>query len=157
MNEPQKAREHIMAIILIGAALIGGYLFLRTAAQETTHPSMQGEQAMSSVKNARGYYDIPSVALLEMLGTKDFPLVNVHIPYDGELPDTDAFIPYNAIRQNLSRLPNDKNARIVLYCRSGAMSKTAATELAALGYMNVYNLAGGMNEWEREGNAVIRK
>ena len=153
-----------ISIILIGGILIGGYLILRTdvliqrtAAPQVAPPSVDGEQAPSNINNARGYYDIGSAALIEILGAKDFALINVHTPYEGELPETDAFIPYNAIRQNLGRLPSGKNAKIVLYCRSGSMSAVAAKELATLGYTNVYNLAGGMNEWEKEGNAVIRK
>ena len=78
-------------------------------------------------------------------------------PTRGELANTDAFIPYDTIGQNLEKLPSDKNAKIVLYCRSGAMSAKAAKELTVLGYTNVYNLTGGMNEWEREGDAVIKK
>ena len=118
---------------------------------------MIGEKDVVSVKNTQGYYDIESSVLIQMLKNKNFSLVNVHIPYAGELANTDTFIPYDAIRQNLGNLPTDKNAKIVLYCRSGSMSAAAAKELATLGYTNVYNLAGGMNEWEKEGNAVIRK
>lgn len=39
----------------------------------------------------------------------------------------------------------------VLYCRSGRMSGIAAEELVKLGYTNLWNLKGGMLEWERAG------
>lgn len=113
--------------------------------------------SMTSEKNAAGYYDINSAALIQLFKDKDFALVNVHTPYAGELTNTDAFIPYDAIGQNLGKLPSDKNAKIVLYCRSGSMSAKAAKGLAALGYTNVYNLAGGMNEWEKAGNTIIKE
>lgn len=103
------------------------------------------------------YWDITPAQLKSMLENKDFPLVNVHIPYGGELPDTDLFIAYNEIEQNLSRFPKDTGAKIVLYCRSGSMSATAAKTLVSLGFTNVWNLDGGMMVWERQGYELIRK
>ncbi|MBM2832328.1 MAG: Rhodanese domain protein [Dehalococcoidia bacterium] len=101
------------------------------------------------------YRDIAPIKLREMLEKKDFTLVNVHIPYEGEITGTDLFVPYNQIEQNITRLPADKGARIVLYCRSGSMSTTASKTLVRMGFTNVSNLAGGMIEWKRQGYPVI--
>ncbi|MBI1879178.1 MAG: rhodanese-like domain-containing protein [Chloroflexi bacterium] len=108
-------------------------------------------------KNAAGYIDISVEQLKSALAKKDFFLVNTHIPYEGELPQTDAFIPYNEIEANLSQLPADKNARIVLYCRSGRMSTEAAPILVKLGYTNIVEVDGGMQAWQAAGNELISK
>jgi len=84
-------------------------------------------------------------------------LINVHIPYEEELPQTDLFIPYNAIDQNMDKLPKDKTARIMLYCRSGRMSAIASETLVNLGYTNVWNLKEGMNEWQQKGYTLLNK
>lgn len=89
-----------------------------------------------------------------MLKEKAFTFVNVHIPFEGNIVQTDLSIPYNEIDRNLGRLPTDKRAQIVLYCRSGRMSTEAAQTLAKLGYANVWNLAGGMIAWEQAGFAI---
>ena len=103
------------------------------------------------------YHNINSEQLWNMLQKKDFVLINVHIPYEGELPQTDLFIPYNAIDQNIDRFPQDKTARVVLYCRSGRMSAIASETMVNMGYTNVWNLKEGMNEWKQKGYTLLNK
>ena len=43
----------------------------------------------------------------------------------------------------------DKEAVLLIYCRSGNRSKTAANKLLKLGYQNVYDF-GGLNTWPYE-------
>ena len=100
------------------------------------------------------YKNITANELHTMLKDKDFIFINVHTPFAGNIADTDLSIPYDQIEQNLSQLPSDKNARIVLYCRSGRMSAIAAEKLVSLGYTNIWNLDGGMVEWERAGYEI---
>jgi len=45
----------------------------------------------------------------------------------------------------------NKDAKVILYCRSGRMSQIASEELVALGYTNVWNLKEGMVQWEQAG------
>ena len=97
------------------------------------------------------YSDIDSNQLKTMLNNKNFFFVNVHVPYEGEIEKTDAFIPYDRIDKNLNKLPGDKNAKIILYCKSGRMSAIAATRLTQLGYTNVYNHILGMHDWQSKG------
>ncbi len=105
------------------------------------------------------YNNINSDELKTILDNKDFVFVNVHIPFEGNIADTDLSIPYDQITEpaNLAQLPADKNAKIVLYCRSGRMSAIAAEELVKLGYTNVWNLKGGMLDWERAGFEIQDK
>jgi rhodanese-related sulfurtransferase len=116
-----------------------------------------GADIFSLPKNANGYIDISVDQLKSALANKDFTLINVHIPYEGELPQTDTFIPYNEIEANLSQLPADKDAPIVLYCRSGRMSDEAAQTLVKLGYTNLVEVDGGMQAWQSAGNDLIDK
>jgi phage shock protein E len=97
------------------------------------------------------YIDILPVKLSEMLASKDFLLVNVHVPDEGEIPGTDIHIPFDVIGQRTAEMPDSKDARIVLYCRSGSMSGIAARELVQLGYSGIYNLDGGYRAWIEAG------
>ena len=107
-------------------------------------------------KNSDGYVDLTAQQLSDALPGKGFTLVNVHIPYAGELPQTDLFIPYDKIEEQASKLP-DKSAPVVLYCRSGRMSTDAAKALVKLGYTNVMELDGGMSAWESAGRELQYK
>ena len=102
------------------------------------------------------YTDVSVAELQTMLANKDFTFVNVHIPFEGNTAQTDLSIPYDQIDQNLDKLPSDKNAKIVLYCRSGHMSAIAAQTLISLGYTNIWNLSGGMVAWEQTGLKIDR-
>lgn len=129
-------------------ALLVASALLLSACQAAVPAEGQGQE----VEVSGGTYTEVSVSEFQsMLKNKDFTLVNVHIPYAGDIPQTDLSIPYDEIDQNLDQLPADKNAKIVLYCRSDNMSTTASETLVGLGYTNVYNLDGGMVDWERAG------
>ena len=97
------------------------------------------------------YKNVSPKELNTLLKDKDFVFVNVHIPFAGNIAGTDLSIAYDQIEENLSQLPEDENAKIVLYCRSGHMSQIAAEKLVSLGYTNIWNLKGGMIDWEKEG------
>jgi rhodanese-related sulfurtransferase len=97
------------------------------------------------------YTNITAPKLQLMLETKDFTFINVHVPFSGDIPGTDLSIPFDAIEENQNYLPVDKDAKIVIYCRSGSMSGVSAQELVRLGYTNIWNLEGGFNAWERAG------
>lgn len=101
------------------------------------------------------YTNVSPLELKTLLANKNFSFINVHIPYEGEIEKTDAFIPFDAIANNLDKLPTDKRAQIVLYCRSGRMSQEAANTLVKLGYTNVWNLDRGMIGWEQAGLPLI--
>ena len=85
---------------------------------------------------------------------EQYAIVNVHIPYEGEVAETDIYIPYNDIEALTSALP-DKNAPIILYCRSGRMSEEASHALVELGYTQVWDVPGGMNAWHESGRELL--
>ena len=133
--------------------LISLFLLVTLTACQSSVEEIMGKE----ITTASGYYkDITPAELDAMLSNKDLFLVNVHIPFAGNIADTDLSIPYDQISapENLTQLPADKDAQIILYCRSGRMSAIAATELVSLGYTNIWNLEGGMVAWEQAGREI---
>ena len=50
--------------------------------------------------------------LNQQLKSKDFALVDVHIPEQKHINGTDAFIPYDDIENQLDKLPQGKEAKL---------------------------------------------
>jgi rhodanese-related sulfurtransferase len=141
----------LLLLMLAGVALSACGQTPATPAPATLAPTPSPTPGLQSNVGVGGYATLSTEQLRTMLESKDFVLVNVHIPYEGEIPQTDVFAPYDRIERHLSQLPRDKGAKIVLYCRFGPMSEYAANTLVSLGFSNVYILDGGFAEWETEG------
>ena len=112
--------------------------------------------APASASPTTGFTDVSPTELAAMLENKDFVLVNTHIPYEGEIEQTDLFIPYDDAAELVGELPADRDAKIVVYCRSDRMSRIAATEWAKAGYTRLYNLAGGFEAWQVSGYELLQ-
>ena len=135
----------LLALLVLSVAACGG---------TASTPEEDSGVILGYAKNADGYADISAQQLAELLEKEEATLVNVHIPYEGELPETDLFIPYDEIANYQDQLP-DKDAPVVLYCRSGSMSTSAAQELVSLGYSNVLEVDGGFQAWQAAGYELL--
>lgn len=62
-------------------------------------------------------------------------------------------MPVDEIESKANSILPDKNANIIVYCRSGNRSRTAANILVKLGYKNIYDLGSYFN-WVNKGYEV---
>ena len=104
---------------------------------------------------APAYQTITPAELAALLEAEDIALVNVHIPYAGTIPGTDAHVPYTDTAGLVKALDADKGKKAVLYCLTGPMSFKAVNDLVDLGFWNVYDLKGGMNAWKAAGYEIV--
>lgn len=58
-------------------------------------------------------------------------------------------IPYTEVKSRAASELPDKDAVILIYCRSGRRSAIAANDLIKIGYTRVYDF-GGINDWPYE-------
>lgn len=127
---------------------------LRTTRQETGERMrrMRGDER-PGVKHLR------TSRLEEMLErNEDFHLIDVrpevgfqakHVPGSANVPLAEG----RDFVERVVRLTGDRDARIVVYCacQECDASARAATRLEAAGFREVYDYAGGLEEWERAG------
>jgi phage shock protein E len=91
-----------------------------------------------------------------LIATADPIVINVHIPYEGDIPGTDVSIPYNDVSAIEKYLNYDHCADVLLVCMSGGMSQTAGNELIKRGYLRIRDIKGGMIAWEQAGYPLLK-
>lgn len=73
---------------------------------------------------------------------------------DGHLENA-TLIPHTELESREGELPSDKDALILLYCRSGNRSQDAAQTLLDMGFTNLMELETGINGWKNAGLPVV--
>ncbi len=96
-------------------------------------------------------------ALFEALPTRDFRLINVHIPYAGEIPGTDVHIEYTDTAALMADLGPDRDRPAMVYCLTDHMALIAGAALVAEGYRRIIYLEGGMRAWVAAGYPLDRE
>lgn len=99
-----------------------------------------------------GYTQISQEEARKMMDTQEVLVLDVREQdeYDsGHIPDA-VLLPVGTITEDTAaEIIPEKDATVLVYCRSGNRSKTAAQALADLGYTRIYEF-GGISTWPYE-------
>ena len=106
---------------------------------------------ISAEMNGIPYHIVSVTELQSMLENKDFTMVNVHTPWEGDIPQTDLQLAFDQLETNIDQLPAEKDAKIVIYCYTSGMAKQAVATLTGQGFTNIWMLDGGTSAWEEAG------
>jgi rhodanese-related sulfurtransferase len=91
------------------------------------------------------------------VGAKCLVIIDVRTPQEYVLGHLDGSINLDfkspSFRDEIARLDRDK--AYLLYCRTGNRSGRAAALMKSLGFLELYDLAGGMASWQREGFEIV--
>ncbi len=102
-------------------------------------------------ENLGTYQKITANQAYEMMQDKEVIIVDVRTQqeYDQYHIKNAILIPNETIDDTIVELLPNKEATILVYCRSGRRSKEASKKLIEIGYENVYDF-GGINDWPYE-------
>jgi rhodanese-related sulfurtransferase len=94
--------------------------------------------------------ELSAAQLAELLSQGEVQLVDVREPYEHEAGRI-----AGDVHIELEQLPTeagslDRERPLVFYCRSGSRSALATEAFAASGY-DAHNLAGGLQDWVKDG------
>ena len=122
-----------MRQILLFAALAASLALLSGCAL-----SKAKADTAEDITDKAAYQKISAEEAYEMMASQEVVVVDVRTreEYDGGHIENAILVP-------------DKEATLLIYCRSGRRSKDAAQKLLALGYQNVYDF-GGVIDWPYE-------
>ena len=142
-------KKVLLACVILG--VLGGCSSDQVTNPSTTPPTSQStsQPTDSTSSPAKGHYEtISPEDAKTMMDNGPYTLVDVRteaeyreVRIEGAIliPDTEI------IARAPSELP-DKDAVIIVYCRSGVRAEHAAKALADLGYTHVYTM-GGIQKW----------
>lgn len=143
-------------IALLGSTLTV-VLFLTacsSAGKDSSSEASSGASAKTSERETAGseaYHKITAKEAKEMMDAGSVTIVDVRTAEEyaeKHIPDA-LLLPVESIGNEMPEALPDKNAVLLLHCRTGVRSKQAADKLAALGYTNVYDF-GGIVDWTYE-------
>lgn len=142
--------SHVWEFMPNDAMRVKGFVFL--VRQRATKDAVQS-QTMAFRYNysweiVGEYRKITAEQAYEMMNTQEVVIVDVRTQseYDEGHIQNAVLIPNETIGSDLPTNLPDKNAIILVYCRSGRRSEEAARKLVNLGYVSVYDF-GGINDW----------
>ncbi len=101
--------------------------------------------------NETVYKKISAEEAKSIIDNEDVIIVDVRTKgeYDSGHIENAVLLPVAEIANKAEEVLPDKNAKILVYCRSGNRSATASKDLIKMGYTNVYDF-GGIIDWPYE-------
>ncbi len=136
-----------MRQILLFAALAAVLALLLVSCGEPRTSGATEEDAPSKA----AYHKISAEEAYEMMASQEVVVVDVRTreEYNVGHIENAVLVPNESIGSEMPEALPDKEATLLIYCRSGRRSKDAAQKLLALGYQNVYDF-GGVIDWPYE-------
>ena len=138
-----------LALLLIASLITSGCTIITGERIDTASPTAQ-------------VYDITVQKAYSLIqeneGNSDFVILDVRTPeeYSEGHIEGSINIDYYAddFENSLDEL--DKEKTYLVYCRSGRRSASARDIMSELGFKNIYNMSGGILDWQSADYPVVR-
>jgi rhodanese-related sulfurtransferase len=148
--------KHSLAyIVIFFLLLIALVLFYNFNVGRSNMKTLSSSFENVSAKEARELIEEDNVFILDVRTPSEFN--SSHIKGATLIPVTNAFGSYlspdSLLEFRVDEVPKGK--KILVYCKSGYRSASASEILINAGYLQVYNLVGGINAWINAGYPVV--
>ena len=130
--------------ILIALSLLLAAFTLSSCASNTSTQ----QETEAGAEDAAVYHKLSAEEAKAVIDAEENVIildVREQYEYDeGHIPGA-VLLPSGSVKAKASEVLPDKNQKILVYCRSGNRSGTAARALVALGYTQIYDFGGIIN------------
>ena len=101
---------------------------------------------------------VDPVEFSEVIAQPGVIILDVRTPEEFNAGHIENAININVADSNFSSEVSklDKNATVAVYCRSANRSAVATNEMAELGFTDMYDMQGGIIDWEAAGGPVVQ-
>jgi phage shock protein E len=101
---------------------------------------------------------VDPVEFSEVIAQPGVIILDVRTPEEFNAGHIENAININVADSNFSSEVSklDKNATVAVYCRSANRSAVATKEMAELGFTDMYDMQGGIIDWEAAGGPVVQ-
>jgi rhodanese-related sulfurtransferase len=143
-----KRKSYVLLVALMLSVLFAANGSLALAKDMTAKDLMEearGNITTISVADAKALLDKGGAVFLDVREEKEYR--SGHIP--GAMN-----IPRGLLEFTIGDKIPDKNATIVVYCKTGGRSCLASYALVRMGYKNIKNMDGGWTAWTKAGYPV---
>lgn len=101
--------------------------------------------------------DVNASEAIEVLAQAGITVIDVRTPAEyasGHLPEAiNIDVDGSSFDEQIADLPKDDT--YLVYCQSGNRSGVATDQLSSLGFTSVYDLQGGIADWQGSGGALV--
>ena len=142
-------RKSLVLLVMLMISAVFAFHGSLALAQDMTAKDLVAEAkkniTMISVSEAKALFDKGGVLFLDCREPKEYK--SGHIP--GAIN-----IPRGLLEFKIGSKISDKNAPVVMYCKSGGRASLACCSIQRMGYKNVKNMDGGWKAWAKAGYPV---
>lgn len=107
----------------------------------------------------RGFKEISPTEVTQLVNHEDAVLLDIRDSgevRDGRIPNA-LHIPLGELQDRTKELEKFKSRPVVVYCRSGQRSARACSILQRQGFEALYNLGGGIMNWQNANLPISKK
>jgi rhodanese-related sulfurtransferase len=149
-----------MKRLVVAALVISSVVLARPAvALEKADPAVVGAAEKVLATMPADFWQVdPAAAQQQLEAAKPF-LLDVRDEKEltaGHIAGS-TLIPLRDLPKAVAKLPENKAAPILTYCRTGGRGSMATLLLRMWGYTNVRNIKGGIDGWEKASLPVVGK
>ena len=151
MRIVSKPYQGLSILIIIGLLIIISACTASRSTVKTTEPEGTGTVAQAAIVtvDADRFHDLIETSA-------DAVLLDVRTPEEfqqGHIPGA-LLIPVQELETRIEELAAFRDKELLVYCRSGNRSLTAAKMLEQAGFTMIYNLGGGINSYSSSGYPI---